>query len=306
VFSGVIVRNVFQAVFLLGIACITFNISAQERAQVQVSLADYGPAFVKHMEAAANDEAKWSAWSTQSEAATYLAKQLGEAEVKAKVLAAWPRYKDAQAQLEQGFNGLKPSPVEAMNKINSALGLNKELKLNFITYAGLFDGKVMSSSNEGVASLYIPVEQGGAQVSPAIAREYARIAVQRMLPGLEGRNLAELAVHEGLMLHLAKTALPGSSEDSFVDAAWLNKVQASQGAILAGIKPQLAATSTDALAKFTTGNGSTGVNNEAVYAGKLVVERWLRQGLTIKEILATPKADMARSVGRVLDAITKR
>jgi hypothetical protein len=48
------------------------------------------------------------------------------------------------------------------------------------------------------------------------------------------------------------------------------------------------------------------MNGEAIYAGKLVVERWLRQGLTIREILNTPRADMARSVGRVMDAIGKR
>lgn len=298
-------QKIFQTLCVLS-AFITFNAVAQDRAQVQVSLADYGPAFVKRIEAAADDEAKWSAWSAQSEAATYLGKQLGEAELKAKVLAAWPRYKEAQAQLEKGFNGLSPSPVEAMNKINSALGLNKDLKLNFIAYAGLFDGKVMSSSDGNVASLYIPVEQGGTQVSPAIAREYARVAVQRMVPSLEGRSVAEVAVHEGLMLHLAKTALPGSSEDSFVDAAWLAKAQGSQNAILAGIKPQLSATSADTVSKFTSGTGTTGLNNEAVYAGKLVVERWQRQGLTIREMLATPKADMARSVGRVLDAIAKR
>jgi hypothetical protein len=296
----------FHTLLLASAACFTVHALAQEHAQVQVSLADYGPAFVKRMEQAVDDQAKWAAWSSQTDAAAFLSQQLGQEALQAKVLAAWPRYKEVQAQLEKGFNGLAPSPVEAMNKINANLGLNKEIKLNFVAYAGLFDGKVASSSKEGVASLYIPIEQGGAQVSPAIAREYARIAVQRMLPSLEGRNVAEVAVHEGLMLHLAKTALPGSSEDSFVDAAWLTKAQGNQSALMAGIKPQLAASSAEALAKFTTGTGTTGLNNEAVYAGKLVVERWLRQGLSIREILATPKADMARSVGRVLDAIAKR
>jgi hypothetical protein len=281
--------------------------AAQDRATVQVTLADYGPVFAKRMaEPLADDEAKYAAWATQTEAAALLAKQLGEAELKAKVLAAWPRYEQSKAALEQGFNGLAPPPVEAMNKINAALGLNKPLKLNFVAYAGLFDGKVVSTIEEGVASLYIPVEQGGASVSPAIAREYARIAVQRMAASLGDRNLAELAVHEGLALHLAKSAVPGSTEDSFVDPAWLAKARGNQNAIFAAVKPQLAATGADVLNKFTSGTGATGVTGEAVYAGKLVVERWLRQGLTISEILKTPRAELARSVGRVMDAISKR
>ncbi|MGL4576700.1 MAG: hypothetical protein ACRCV9_18075 [Burkholderiaceae bacterium] len=296
---------------LAGIAAtfslLSFSLPAQERAGVQVTLADYGPVFAKRMaEPLADDDAKYAAWATQSEAAALLAKQLGEAELKAKVLAAWPKYAGAAEQLGKGFNGLAPSPVDAMNSINSALNFNKSLKMNFVAYAGLFDGKVVSTIQDGVASLYIPVEQGGAAVSPAIAREYARIAVQRMAISLGDRNLAEVAVHEGLALHLAKSAVPGSTEDSFVDPAWLTKARSSQNAIFAAVKPQLATTGADVISKFTTGSGATGVNGEAIYAGKLVVERWLRQGLTIREILNTPRADMARSVGRVMDAIGKR
>jgi hypothetical protein len=288
-------------------ACAVFAAAAQDRAAVQVTLADYGPVFAKRMaEPLADDEAKYAAWATQTEAAALLAKQLGEADLKTKVLAAWPRYEQSKAALEQGFNGLAPSPVDAMNKINATLGLNKQLKLNFVAYAGLFDGKVTSTIEEGVASLYIPVEQGGASVSPAIAREYARVAVQRMVPSLTDRNLAEVAVHEGLSLHLAKSAVPGSSEDNFVDAAWLAKARSNQNAIFAAVKPQLAATGADIITKFTSGSGATGLSNEAVYAGKLVVERWLRQGLTISEIMKTPRTELARSVGRVMDAIGKR
>jgi hypothetical protein len=298
--------------FLLALAAaaLTLNLGAahaQDKPGVQVSLADYGPLFAKRLaEPLADDEAKYAAWATQSEAAKQLTQQMGEAELKAKVLAAWPKYAGAAAQLEKGFNGLDPSPVAAMNKINSALGFDKSLKMNFIAYAGVFDGKVISAIQEGVASLYIPVEQGGASVSPAIAREYARIAVQRMVPSLADRNLAEVAVHEGLALHLAKSAVPGSSEDNFVDAAWLARARSNQNAIFAAVKPQLAANGSDVIGKFTSGTGATGLPNEAVYAGKLVVERWLRQGLTIREILATPRAELARSVGRVMDAIGKR
>jgi hypothetical protein len=280
--------------------------SAQERGAVQVSLADYGPVFAKQIAGAADDDAKWAAWSSQTLAAKLLSSQLGEADLKAKVLAAWPRLTQSQAALEKGFNGLAPSPVDAMNKINAALNLDKSLKMNFVAYAGVFDGKVVSTVEEGVASLYIPVEQGGAAVSPAIAREYARIAVQLMLPRVSDRNLAEVAVHEGLMLHLAKSAIPGSSEDSFVDGDWLAKAKGNQNAIFAAVKPQLASSAADVISKFTSGNGATGLPNEAVYAGKMVVDRWIRQGLTIREILATPRADMARSVGRVMDAIPKR
>ncbi|MGL6351153.1 MAG: hypothetical protein ACRC2U_15185, partial [Aeromonas sp.] len=111
-------RFLAHAAVFLSAAFFTLSVTAQERAQVQVSLKDYSPAFTKRMAEAADDEAKWAAWSAQTDAAAYLTQQLGEAELKAKVLAAWPRYKEAQAPLEKGFAGLAPSPVEAMNKIN--------------------------------------------------------------------------------------------------------------------------------------------------------------------------------------------
>ncbi|MFC3147118.1 hypothetical protein [Piscinibacterium candidicorallinum] len=280
--------------------------AAPARVGVTVSLADYAPIFARSLEApAADDATKLRAWAQQEIAARLLNDVLGEAAVNQAVLAAWPKYDGAKDTLTKGFSGLTPSPVDSMNRINGALRFRQGLKLNFVTYAGFFDGRVLSTADEGVGTLLLPVEQGGAPIVPAVSREYARIVVTQLLGArATGRSLADLAVHEGLALQVARQSLPDVDEAAFFAPGEFARLNAQSAELLRTTKAQLAETNADKLARWMDNrNGQAVLKPEAVFVGYLIVGRWLRDGVTIEEVLKTPRADMARVAGRVIDRL---
>jgi hypothetical protein len=280
--------------------------TAPARPGVTVSLADYAPIFAKSLDAPVTEDAvKLRLWGQQEIAARLLTEVLGEAAVNQAVLAAWPKYEGAKDTLAKGFSGLTPSPVDSMNRINSALRFRQGLKLNFVTYAGFFDGRVLSTADEGVGTLLLPVEQGGAPIVPAVSREYARIIVTQLLGArATGRSLGDLAVHEGLALQVARQSLPDVDEAAFFAPGEFARMNAQSAELLRTTKAQLAETNPDKLARWMDNrNGQAVLKPEAVFVGYLIVGRWLRDGVTIDEVLKTPRADMPRVAGRVIDRL---
>ncbi len=276
---------------------------------VTVELRDQSIAFAERYEAltqSTDADARLAAWKEQSAAAGFLATQMSEADLAAKVQAVWPQYAAAVDALKAGFNGLKPAPVDAMNRINRELHFQESLKLNFIAYAGLFDNKVYSSVQDGVGTLYLPVEAGGNVIAPAVAREYARIAIRQQLGSPVNQSLADLAVREGLAFRMARAALPELPEERFFGAGELTALQAKRSQILSGIKSSLADSKPETAARFTSGKGSAGLSGEAAYAGYLVVGQWLRSQLDMDYIKKIPRNELPGSVGRVIDVLQKR
>ena len=277
---------------------------------VTVELRDYAPEFASGFEslAGSSDEAalRLKLWNQQTQAAVLLATQMSQTELDAKVQAVWPRYAQTLTTLKAGFAGLKPSPVDAMNRINRELRFKESLKLNFVTYAGLFDNRVVSTVEDGVGTLYLPLEAGGEIIAPAVAREYAKIAIRQQMGSPVNQPLAERMVREGLALRMARAALPELPEERFFPPGELAIFQAKRKQILAGIRPFLSDIKSETVSRFNSGSGPTGLPAEDIYAGYLVVGQWLSSKLDMDYIKKIPRNEAAGSVARVIDVLLKK
>ena len=55
--------------------------------------------------------------------------------------------------------------------------------------------------------------------------------------------------------------------------------------------------------RFTMGEGPSGIEREAYYAGWAVVGYWLEHGMTFGEIAHIPEKEMSRRVGETIDTL---
>ena len=276
---------------------------------VTVELRDYAPEFAAGFESlAGSDDAalRLKLWNQQTQAASFLATQMPQAELETKVQALWPRYAQNLNLLKAGFAALKPSPVEAMNRINRELRFKESLKLSFVAYAGLFDNRVFSTVEDGVGTLYLPLEAGGETIAPAIAREYAKIAIRQQMGSPANQPLAERIVREGLALRMARAALPELPEERFFQPGELAAFQAKRKQILAGVRPLLSDSNPETVNRFANGKGPNGLPGEDIYAGYLVVGQWLSSKLDMDYIKKIPRNEVAGSVTRVIDVLQKK
>ena len=276
---------------------------------VTVELRDYGPEFAAGFESLAGSEdasLRLKLWNQQTQAAAFLSTQTPQAELEAKIQASWPRYAQNLNILKAGFAALKPSPVEAMNRINRELRFKESLKLSFVAYAGLFDNRVFSTVEDGVGTLYLPLEAGGETIAPAIAREYAKIAIRQQMGSPANQPLAERIVREGLALRMARAALAELPEERFFQPGELAAFQAKRKQILAGVRPLLSDSSPETVNRFASGKGATALPGEDIYAGYLIVGQWLSSKLDMDYIKKIPRNELAGSVARVIDVLQKK
>jgi hypothetical protein len=281
---------------------------APPKPAVTITLSDYAPVLARRLDAATagDDNAKWTAWSAQADPLATLRKTMPEDQLRAKVLATWPIYVENKQRLVDGFALLQMSPVDVMNRVNRMSEFKQNLSLKIVTMGGLGDGTVLSTTDDGTAALYLPLELGASAIGPAMAREYARIIIDQLTRKMGTRSLAEVAIHEGLILRLAREALPESPESAFFAPGELAAFEANRIAILQGIKPHLASSDAGNIERFTTGKGATGLPHEAVYVGWVIAGRWIKNGLRVKEILETPKADNIRNLTRMIEVQVKK
>ncbi|MBX7229875.1 MAG: hypothetical protein K1X48_09750 [Burkholderiaceae bacterium] len=276
---------------------------------VTVELRDYAPEFAAGFESLAGSEdasLRLKLWNQQTQAAAFLSTQTPQAELEAKIQASWPRYAQNLNILKAGFAALKPSPVEAMNRINRELRFKESLKLSFVAYAGLFDNRVFSTVEDGVGTLYLPLEAGGETIAPAIAREYAKIAIRQQMGSPANQPLAERIVREGLALRMARAALAELPEERFFQPGELAAFQAKRKQILAGVRPLLSDSSPETVNRFASGKGPATLPGEDIYAGYLIVGQWLSSKLDMDYIKKIPRNELAGSVARVIDVLQKK
>lgn len=234
-------------------------------------------------------------------------RNLDEAKWRAEFEAAWPKYASALETIKAGFNALNPSPVDILSKIGGALRMEQSLSLRFIAYVGTFSGEVA----RGVKPQKVLSADGSSQetTQPYVAFEvesYAKGGDKKMALSLcdlciqtiglsrnQDNTLASSIITNGVYINAARYGLGMAPFETLFDAA--------------GVSPN--ARSHDNLRSLRNklqGPASSVSESDALYAGALVVDRWLGRGLSFSEIIRTPKDQSVKVTGTVIDQILKK
>jgi hypothetical protein len=255
--------------------------------RIELALEDSSKAFVNFYEQVVaaptiTEEQRWAFWK-----AAYDINPLGteEAKLREQLNAAWPRYAQAMERIKAGYDGLKPSPADMVGKIGGALRMEQPLKLKFVAFVGQFDGRLGVKTDTTGGELAFALEDYDDKMAASCAQTLTQMVMARMEidPQNNARNVAESVVYRGVRAYAARTAL--ASVPIATDPA-------PHKDALRTIKAQLNAP------KLTDEAAADAV-------GQLVVGRWINRGLSLHEIARTPKENMLRVTGGMIDNLLK-
>ncbi len=234
-------------------------------------------------------------------------RNLDEAKWRAEFEAAWPQYANALELIRGGFQGLAPSPADVIGGIGGALRMEQSLALTFICYVGTFSGQVASGvqpvkrllpdgTTQEVTQPYVAFEvesyaKGG---DKALALAMSDIGIQTAgYDRLRANTIGDGIILNGVYMFAARNGLALSNMEPLLVPAGVNTASRTPEALRA-LRAKLQA---------PLANAS---QSDLLYAGAMIVERWHARGLSIQEILRTPKDQVAKVTGAVLDQMIKK
>ena len=179
--------------------------------------------------------------------------------------------------------------------------------MTLLVYVGGLEPNAFTTAQDGVPTVALPVEAAPFDRGPMMAHEFthaAQIAMGTMAGGWV-RTVGETVLAEGLAMRTAQALFPDRPAAAFVELTpgWLARSDALRPRILRDVRTALASSRSDDVMRFTMGTGPAGVDREAYYAGWIVVDWWLRHGLTLADIARIPEAEAPARVGAAIDAM---
>ncbi len=234
-------------------------------------------------------------------------RNLDDAKLREEFTAAWPKYAAALDAIRGGFNALAPNPADVLGKIGGALRMDASLALRFIAYVGTFSGQVTSgamtakslntdgSTQEGAlpfVAFELESYAKGGDKSSAIALADLCI-LNAGYSQFRGNTIGDSIISSGVSLQLARIGLGLSSVEPLFNAAGVSAATRTPE-VLRALRTKLQAPAASA------------TESELRYAGALVVERWYARGLSLPEIMRTPKEQLVKLTGAMLDTIIKK
>ncbi|MDK2124276.1 hypothetical protein [Parachitinimonas caeni] len=235
-----------------------------------------------------NAEQRFNAWKKYY---NFTVQENDEA-LRKELDAKFDRYAAVMKQIEGGYDTMEPKP-DALNTALAAQYLpEKGMSIGFVTYVGLFEGKVMSKIEEGKQKIYLPLEVTPEQRALPLARILADNMQNTIVawPNGNPRNLAEWVVAEGVKAHVLQNVVPGKTQAEYMDvpADWLANAQGKQADIFKEMVPLLK----DSGATIETYRKDK--LNEARLAGWVAVEAFLKKKARLADMIRQSPADIIR------------
>lgn len=223
---------------------------------------------------------------------------------------AWPTYPEVMGRIRAGAAGMRPAPEPILRSVAAKLGLDRPLKLQMIVYVGCREKNAFFFAANGKLNIAVPVEESPEWRGPVLTHELTHAVNQELAGFSEGweRSIARTLFQEGLAMRVTESLLPGRGDAAYVEArpGWLAAAEAKQTAILKAIRPELRASDSATVMRFTMGKGPNGLEREAYYAGWVVVGHLLRTGHTFPELARIPEDRLPALVDQAIGEILAR
>ncbi|MFS0691096.1 hypothetical protein AB1K89_17865 [Sporosarcina sp. 179-K 8C2 HS] len=243
---------------------------------------------------ASDADARWDLWKEHYGFAAVPPGDEGLKMAREMLEAAWSQYADVIPTLET-WRPDEKGIEEVLQKVKDVLGCEEDVSITFLYFVGAFDeNPFVAPTGDGGLAVCLPVEKGLSDI--VLAHELTHIvhAKTANLSMAWERTIGSTVFQEGLAMHVSKAVVPGHADEDYTEhkEGWLEATAAKKSEILEGILPYLEDSSAEAVMKFTFGSGETGLEREAYYAGWVLVELLLNDGVSFKEIAAIPEEEM--------------
>jgi enterochelin esterase-like enzyme len=221
--------------------------------------------------------------------------------------AAWPKYPEVLERIRAGAAGMEPRPEETLAEVARRLELDRPFELDLLVYVGGLEHNAFFAATGGTPTVALPVESEPERRRRTMAHEFTH-AVHHVLSGAAGgweRSIGTTALQEGLAMRIAAAMYPDEPVEAFVEHrdGWLAEAETRRPEILSGLREHLEARDSASVLRFTMGQGTTGLEREAYFAGWLAVGWLLEHGHTPASLARIPEADMPAAIRGAIDAL---
>jgi hypothetical protein len=269
---------------------------------VSLDVVDLTPKFLAFYDAAqkenANADQRWELWKKLYGFAAVPPTPEGQAIARKLLDAAWPKYPAALDRIRQGAKAIEPKPQDALDQVATLLAADVPIDVRLFVYVGGFEGNAFTAPGKGGGAVVaIPVEEEHPGL--LMTHEFTH-AVEAEQAGLSldwRRSISHTMFTEGLAMRATQAMHPGQADVVYVgefSPGWYARAQAKQAQILADIAPHLAEDSSEAVMRYTMGQGGAGVEREAYYAGWLVIGDLLNHGWTFSRLARVTDPEMTK------------
>ena len=283
---------------------------------INLEVVDLTPRFLAFYEAAQavepDADVRWRLWQEHYGFAAVPPTPDGQALARRLLDEAWPAYPGVLAQVRAGASGLVPAPEPILRSVARLLDCRQDVTVRLVVFVGALEGNAFSTMNAGVPVVCVPVEQVAEEREFILPHEFTH-AVHLTTAGLPGsweRPIAQLILEEGLATHTTAALMPGHPPAAYLEDTragsipnWFQRCAEREAELLSGLRDYLADSSSDTVARFTFGTGTTGLEREAYYAGWVLVGYLLEQGWTLARLAHVPEDGL---VSLVSEAIRSR
>lgn len=272
---------------------------------VTLLVSNQSPRFLAWYEAAKaapDADARWALWETMYGEAAVPPTPQGRAMARRLVDGAWPRYEQALPAIRTGAAVIAPQASRLLNDVARTLELTEPARIRLRTIVSGFEDNAFAFRAD-VPVVVIPLESSR---NPALRLAHEGThAVHMLVSGLAGkweRSLAATALLEGVAMHASCQVTGGGDAAACigVDPANWQQALAARRAMLAGARAELSLSDGKTVAKYTMGQGTTGMRREAYYIGWWVVAKLVQDGMMLAQIARVQEADIPGLVDKVI------
>ena len=275
-----------------------FRVEEPVRLQVDNEVTKFVHFYREATASSMSADERWVLWQKDYGLAAVPPTPMGQTLAHRQLDAVWDRYAPLIPKLPALTSHAQALAAPTLSAIAALFGEHQTPTINLILFVGQFDNNAFAGAmRNNSPTVYLPVEMTDADV--ALAHEFAH-AVHRQVGHLANGYLApigETMLMEGIAMQAAQQVRPNHPETAYTPAtvygsAWLRTCQVNTREILEGIAPDLESTNAETVAKFTYGNGTTGLNDELYCAGWVLVKHLLTHGHTFQELVRVPEASL--------------
>jgi len=285
---------------------------------LSVEIIDLTPKFLKFYDSAAvknlDAESRWLLWKKLYGFAAVPPGPAGEKMAHTLLDNAWPKYPGVMNRIRLGASILNPAPLTILGRVAGLLNADTtqdSIRVKLYVFVGGLENNAFAFPDHGVPAVAIPVEIDNKELELTMTHEFTHAVHTRIADHIWGSyptTLATLVLMEGLAMRVTEQLVPGHTAETYTNAhsnTWLKECEQNRATILKGIRQHLDDSASQARSRFIYGEGSTGHQREAYYAGWVVVGQLQKQGMTLSNLARLSPASVRDLLNSTITTMLK-
>lgn len=254
-----------------------------------------------------DDEQRWALWKEHYNFAAVPPGEDGKRMARNILDTAWDKYADNLSFIEK-WEPNEEKVRNCLTKVKALLGYDKPIDLVVVFFVGGFENNpFVAPYDKKRMALCLPVENGDSNIH--LSHELTHIVHSQTanLTGEWERTIGSTILQEGLATQVSKCLVPGHPDELYIEhkEGWLRSCKEKRAEIITQIYPFLDHDSSEAVTRFTFGNGTTNHEREAYYVGWELVHFLLDEGVTFKEMASVQEKDIPDYLRNIFPNILK-